>query len=317
MNCTVLHQPQPHARNQQRTLAVIILTVVMMVAEIGAGLVYGSIALLSDGIHMGTHTLALLITLFAYLIANRHARNSRFTFGTGKVGILGGYSSAIVLVIAALFMMYEALMRFINPVAIQFDQSILVAVIGLLVNLVSAWLLFDPDHHHDHGHSHGHDHSHHHDHDPQHAHAHEHEHGHTDHNLKAAYLHVIADALTSVLAIVALLAGKYLGAVWLDPLIGIAGAIVVIRWGWGLLKTTGGLLLDYEPDTGLAARVEAVIGEYEQAILTDLHIWQVASGKRMLICSLSGLAQEELSRLRQRLEETGAFAHITLESRAV
>ena len=240
-----------HARNERRTWAVIALTATMMVAEISAGTIYGSMALLADGWHMSTHASALLITALAYRFARKHARNPRFTFGTGKLGDLAAFGSATVLAIVALLIGWESLVRLRSPVPISFDEAILVAVIGLLVNLVSAWLLKD-DHSHHHGHSH------HHAHDHGHGHGHiDHDHddgaaatraGDRDNNLRAAYLHVLADALTSVLAIAALLAGRSYGWVWLDPVIGIVGALVILSWSWGLLRDSGSVLMDYLPD---------------------------------------------------------------------
>lgn len=299
MKCKQVHRAQGKNPNEKKTLIVIIITVIMMIAEISGGLVYGSIALLSDGIHMGTHTLALLITLGAYIISKRNALNEKFTFGTGKIGVLGGYSSAIILIIAALVMAWEAIERFIEPVDISFNQSILVAIIGLVVNLVSAYLLFDsPHHHHDHDDVHGHHHHHHHE----------------DHNLKAAYLHVVADALTSVLAIVALFAGKYWGALWLDPLVGIAGAIVVVKWGYGLLKSTGAILLDYEPDRHIYSKVRELVEDDNGVNVADIHIWKIASGERVMICSINGQEdQNKRESLRKKISTMGEFTHTTVE----
>ncbi|MGL1936621.1 MAG: CDF family Co(II)/Ni(II) efflux transporter DmeF [Fibrobacterales bacterium] len=295
MHCDQLHKEIGSNKNQTKTLIVIIITVIMMVVEITTGLLFGSIALLSDGIHMGTHTFALLITFIAYVISRRYAQNTNFTFGTGKVGILGGYSSAIVLIIAAFAMGAESIQRFFNPVEIQFNQSIMVACIGLVINLISAWLLKDDHHHHDHDHDHGHGHHH-------------------DHNLKAAYLHVLADALTSVLAIGALLAGKFYNANWLDPVVGIAGAIVVTKWGYGLLKTTGSILLDHTSSSTLKDVVLSTVSVDPEAAVTDLHIWQVGSGKHALICTIDGCASEDVrSGITAKLKGNRSFDHVTVE----
>jgi cation diffusion facilitator family transporter len=217
--------------NERRTRIVVLLTLTMMLVEITAGIAFQSMALLADGWHMATHAGALGIALFAYRFARTHAQNPRFTHGTDKVNALGGFSSAVVLGIVALLVAAESCMRLYSPTRINFDEAILVAIIGLLVNLVSAWLLRDTSHaHHHHTHDHDHEHDHHH---------------HHDHNLRAAYMHVIADALTSVLAITALVVGKYLGWVWMDPLMGIIGSIVIAHWSRGLLIQTGRVLLDY------------------------------------------------------------------------
>ncbi len=218
-----------HEENARRTLWVVMLTVVMMVAEIAAGYVTGSMALLADGFHMATHAGALGIAAAAYAYAKRHARSPRYSFGTGKVGDLGGFASALILALVALGIGVESVIRLLEPTAVQFGTATLIAIVGLVVNIVSALLL-------GHGHSHGHDHNHEHD--------HEHHHHSNDNNLKSAYVHVLADALTSVLAIAALLAGRYLGWVWLDPVMGIVGAIVIARWAWSLMGVTAGVLLD-------------------------------------------------------------------------
>ena len=212
---------------ETRTLIVVVLTLAMMVWEILAVIVYGSMALLADGLHMGSHAVALSINAFAYIYARRHAHNARFSFGTGKVNTLGGYTGAILLALFAALMAWESLIRLLNPVEIAFNQAIWVASIGLLVNGASVFILGE---HHEHSHDHE-DHHDHHDH-------------HHDHNLRSAYLHVLADALTSLLAIFALLIGKYFGAVWMDPVMGIVGAILVSRWSLSLLKSTSAILLD-------------------------------------------------------------------------
>ncbi|WP_081913036.1 CDF family Co(II)/Ni(II) efflux transporter DmeF, partial [Sphingobium sp. ba1] len=212
-----------HDKNARRTLWVVWLTAATMVVEIVAGWMTGSMALLADGFHMATHAGALAVAAAAYRYARRHARNPRFTFGTGKVGDLSGFASALLLGVMALFIAIESGMRFLEPVQVAFGEATLVAIVGLVINIISAFLL-GHDHSHDHGHGHDHGDDHH--------------HGHADNNLRAAYVHVLTDALTSVLAIAALLAGRYLGWWWLDPAVGILGSIVIARWAWGLMKDT-------------------------------------------------------------------------------
>tara|TARA_R110002096_G_scaffold110805_1_gene242012 strand:+ start:13961 stop:14941 length:981 start_codon:yes stop_codon:yes gene_type:complete len=304
-----------HARNERRTWAVIALTATMMVAEITAGTIYGSMALLADGWHMSTHASALLITALAYRYARRNARNPRFTFGTGKFGDLAAFGSATVLAIVALLIGWESLARLRSPVPISFDEAILVAVLGLVVNLVSAWLLKDdPDHHHGHGH-------HHHNHDPAHAHDDDVHHGEhatrarlRDNNLRAAYLHVLADALTSVMAIIALLAGRSYGWVWLDPLIGIVGALVILRWSWGLLRDSGAVLLNYG-DEDLPNEVRAAI-ENERDEIIDLHVWQLGPGHHGAIISILSVDPKPVTEYRMRLESVHELAHVTIEVHA-
>lgn len=305
-----------HARNERRTWAVIALTATMMVAEISAGTIYGSMALLADGWHMSTHASALLITALAYRFARKHARNPRFTFGTGKLGDLAAFGSATVLAIVALLIGWESLVRLRSPVPISFDEAILVAVIGLLVNLVSAWLLKD-----DHSHHHGHSHHHAHDHGHGHGHIdHDHDHGAAatragdrDNNLRAAYLHVLADALTSVLAIAALLAGRSYGWVWLDPVIGIVGALVILSWSWGLLRDSGSVLMDYLPDhDDLPAEVRAAI-ESEHDEIVDLHVWQLGPGHHGAIIALKSTRPEPVAAYRARLRHIDELSHLTVE----
>ncbi len=247
-------------KGEKRTLYVLILTVTTMVVEIAAGTMFGSMALLADGWHMGTHAAAFCITLFAYRYAKQNAHNDRFSFGTGKVSVLGGFTSAIALGIVALMMMVESIHRLFNPESIQFNEAIMVAVIGLVVNLASMLLL--QDHHH-----HGHDHHDHHSHD------HEHEHHH-DHNLTAAYFHVLADTLTSLLAIVALIVGKFYGWVWLDAMMGIVGAVVIGKWTLGLMKQTAPVLLDESINKSYQDEITETLAPYAEIV--DLHIWKVS-----------------------------------------
>lgn len=244
-------------RAEKSTLRVMVMTAAMMGVEIVAGMIFGSMALLADGWHMATHVAAFGITLFVYRYARSHAENPRFTFGTGKVSVLGGFASAVALAVVALVMALESLLRLFQPEAIHFNEAIGVAVAGLLVNLVSGYMLHEHQHHDEHGHEH-----------------HHHEHGH-DHNLRAAYLHVLADALTSLLAIVALTMGKIWGWIWLDPVMGLVGAAVIGRWAYGLLKDTGAMLLDGSADETTVAAIRQAIEEDADNRLTDLHVWHV------------------------------------------
>ncbi len=271
---------------EKRTLVVIIITALMMVAEIVAGLAFGSMALFADGVHMGSHMVGLGISFLAYIYARKYATDQRFSFGTGKVNALAGYSSAIFLVIIALYMGYESLARFISPVAIEYNQAILVAVIGLIVNGVSMLILGESGHthshgEHDHGHDHGHDHAHEHDHAHDNGHDHAAEHTHAkgaDHNLKSAYLHVLTDAFTSVLAIVALLGAKYFNFNWMDPFMGIVGAIMVIRWSIGLIRSTINVLLDHQGSEENRNRIVRIMESYKDTKVCDLHLWSIGPG---------------------------------------
>ena len=302
---------QNHERNERRTWFVIALTSVMMIVEIAAGTIYGSMALVADGWHMSTHAAAMLIAALAYRYARRNAKNPRFTFGTGIVGDLAAFASAIVLALVALLIGWESVVRLANPVPISFPQAIVVAVIGLIVNLVSAWLLRE-DHDHHHGHSHHHDHSH--DEDDHHHHHHGH-HG-RDQNLRAAYLHVLADALTSVLAIIALIAGSVYGWIWLDPLMGIVGALVIARWSWGLMRDTGATMLDYrEAGDPIAAKIRSVVEEAGDKI-TDLHVWQLGPGHHAAIIAVSTASEMNPVAYRERLAQTAGLSHITVEVNA-
>lgn len=287
-----------HDANARRTRWVVLLTALMMVGEIIAGYATGSMALLADGFHMATHAGALGIAAVAYAYARRNVGNPRYSFGTGKVGDLAGFASALVLGVIALGIAVESALRLANPVTVAFGDATLVAVIGLAVNLVSAALL-SGGHHHGHGHGHGHDH--HHDH---------HGHHHDDNNLRAAYLHVLADALTSVLAIVALLAGRYGGWVWLDPAMGIVGAIVIARWSWSLMRDTSAVLLD-AADPHLVAEIRECV-ETGDARIRDLHVWQVGPGVHAAIVSVTGIPPETA---RERLRPVHELAHLTVEAR--
>lgn len=296
---------EDHARNERRTWLVIALTASMMVIEIVAGNVFGSMALTADGWHMSTHAAAMLIAALAYLYARRNARNPRFTFGTGKLGDLAGFASAIVLALIALLIGWESLVRLYSPVAIDFREAISVAVAGLLVNLLSAWLLRgDHGHHHDHTHSHQHEH-------------HGHSHGEaTDNNFRAAYLHVLADALTSILAIAALLLGYVYGAMWLDPAIGIVGALVIANWSWSLIRQAGGVLIDYVPtDEKLPADIRQAI-ETDSDRITDLHVWQLGPGHHGAIVSVRSHRPQPPAFYRERLAHIEELSHVTIEVEA-
>ena len=250
--------------NESKVKIVFWLTTVIMVLEIGAGTWSGSMALLADGWHMGTHSAAFLITIFAYSYAKKHANNREFSFGTGKVNSLGGFASAIALAIVALMMIIESLQRLLEPQSIHFNEAIIVAIIGLIVNFASVFVLHE-DHHHHHG-EHGH-----HDH---------------DHNMKAAYFHVLADTLTSLLAIVALLVGKYVGLLWMDPLMGIVGAIVIFRWSYGLVKESSEVLLDKSVKKPTLDKISDALSK-KNTVINDIHVWKIATGHQAAILKVT------------------------------
>ena len=254
----VFGQDQRQA-GERRTLMVVLLTAVMMVVEITAGLIYGSMALLADGLHMASHATALGIAVFAYVIARHLAADQRFSFGVGKINSLAGFASAVLLLGFAVVMATESVDRLISPVSISFDQALIVAVVGLVVNGFSAWLLASTPHNH--GDEKNHDHGHHH-----------------DHNLRGAYLHVLADALTSILAIVALLAGKFWGANWLDPAMGIVGAALVASWSIGLIRQSSRVLLDWQADMDTVKALQDSIEQGTTDRVTDLHLWSIGHG---------------------------------------
>jgi cation diffusion facilitator family transporter len=291
-----------HRRNERRTWLVIALTAAMMVGEIIAGLAFGSMALLADGFHMATHAGALSIAALAYYYARRHARDERFSFGTGKLGELAGYTSAVILAVVALMIAFESVMRLTAPVPIRFDEAIAVAVLGLLVNLASAWILHDTGHDHDHE-------PHHHDHAD---HGHGHTHAHQDHNLRSAYFHVLTDALTSVLAIVALLSGRFYGWWWMDPLMGIVGGIVIARWSWGLLRGAGAVLLDTVPDPRLVERIHRSLEQGDDRV-TDLHVWRIGPGHLAVIASVVSDQPREPDHYKARLAGWPQLSHVTVE----
>lgn len=291
-----------HDANARRTLWVVALTAAMMVAEIIAGMVTGSMALLADGFHMATHAGALSIAAMAYAYARRHARNPAFSFGTGKVGELAGFASALLLGVIALGIGVESVLRLFAPIAVAFTEATIVATVGLLVNLASALLLSGGGQDHHHGH-HGHGHAHDHDHAA---------HG-GDNNLRSAYAHVLADALTSVLAIVALLAGRYLGWLWMDPLMGIVGALVIARWAWGLMRDTADVLLDRTNDP-IAAEVRALVEAAGDATVVDLHVWRVGPQAHAAIVSVVAPGVGRAA-IQERLAAVHELAHVTIECR--
>jgi cation diffusion facilitator family transporter len=397
---------EDHDKAERRTWAVIILCSVMMIAEIIGGALFGSLALIADGLHMSTHAGALLLAALAYTYARKYANDRNFTFGTGKFGDLAGYSSAIVLAMIALLIAYEAVSRLLNPVPISFNEAIPIAALGLVVNIVSAWLLAGGHHH---GHSHGHSHGHHHDHDEEprrielsagaldievfednvpprfrvraelgvlagvsdvtietirpdgsrqlfafeardgylesrdeipephaflakvrlvqqgqhherelefeeHDHDHETARGvhHRDNNMRAAVIHVMADAAVSVLVIAGLLLARAFGWLWMDPLAGFIGALVIANWSFGLLRDTGGILLDRTPDPRMAEKVRMVI-ESEGDQVTDLHLWRLGPGHLGAIVSVATSGAREAAHYRKRLAKFADLSHVTVE----
>ncbi len=280
---------------ERNTRRVILLTLVMMVVEIVAGLQLHSMALFADGCHMSTHVAAFLITACAYAVTRKNADNRLYSFGCGKVGVLGAYTSAIILAGIAVFMAIESVKRLFQPLVIHYNEAIGIAAVGLIVNLVSALLLKD-SHHHGHGHEHA-------------SHSHEH-----DINLKSAYIHVLADAATSVLAIIALTAGKLWGAAWLDPVMGVVGSAVIAQWAYGLIRQTQVILLDKEPeDSDLNQEIRKAIESDGDSIITDLHIWQVGSNKFAAIISLVAHHPKSLAAYKAPLKEHEELVHVTVE----
>lgn len=337
---------------EARTKIVMVFTAVMMVAEIIAGSLFGSMALLADGWHMATHVAAFAITIFAYQYARKHATNPRYTFGTGKVSVLGGFASAVALAVIAFLMAFESLGRFLQPHPIQFNEAIGVAFLGLAINLISAWLLDDHDHHHsdhrhdrhhhdrhhqnDHKHHEHHQHSEHSDHDRHHQndhsnHGHDHHdhenhqvHNHSDHgsdhgqdhNLRAAYFHVLADALTSVFAIVALFAGKFLGWIWMDALMGIVGAAVITKWAYGLVTDTSAILLDGSVEKNIKLEIVTTLEAEANNRITDLHIWYINQNHLAATIALvtSSLRSPEYYKgLLNRVPSLSSLSHILVE----
>jgi cation diffusion facilitator family transporter len=292
-----------HDDNARRTLLVVALTAAMMVGEIVAGLAFNSMALLADGFHMATHAGALAVAAAAYAFAKKHARSGRYTFGTGKVGDLAGFASALVLAVVAIAIALESVGRLFSPKDVAFSEATIVAILGLGVNLVSALLLGGG--HHGHGH---------HDHLGDHEHEHHQDHGHArhhDNNLRAAFVHVLADALTSILAIAALVAGRYLGWTWLDPAMGLVGAAVIAIWSWNLMRDTASVLLD-ATDSGLEAEVRQEVEAPGGARITDLHVWRLGPGAHSAIVSYVGEASTQ--EIRARLRHVHELSHVTVEA---
>ena len=281
-----------HARNERRTWLVVGLTATMMVAEIVGGIVFGSMALLADGWHMSTHAAALAIAALAYQDARHHKHDPRFAFGTGKLGDLAAFASAIALGMIALLIAYESLMRLARPVPIAYTQAIAIAVLGLAVNLICAWLLRDEHaHRHDHGEDHAHDHH------------------HRDHNLRAAYLHVLADALTSVMAIGGLIVALWFGWPWIDAVVGLVGACVIASWSYGLIRDAGRVLLDVVPDRRTQGFIRERL-EVDGDRVSDLHLWQIGPGHRAAIVSDRPQAP---AAYKERLSGIAGLSHITIE----
>ncbi len=278
-----------HDKGERRTKQVLVLTFFTMIVEIVAGITFGSMALLADGWHMGTHVAAFMITIFAYRYSRIHANDQTFAFSTAKVGILGGFASSVALAVVALIMVIESTQRLFEPHLIHFNEAIAVASFGLLINLISVLLLKDHDHHDDHGHHHH------------------------DQNLKAAYLHVLADTLTSVLAIIALLAGKYYAWNWLDPVMGIVGAIVIMRWSYSLLKETSPVLLDENIDEKYRQAVKTKIENDSDNRISDLHIWRIGPRHYAIILSLVTHSPKPPEYYKELLEDFNKLAHITIE----
>ncbi len=282
---------------ERNTRWAVVLTAIMMISEIAGGWVFNSMALLADGWHMSSHALALGVSVVAYAAARRFAHDPRFSFGTWKIEVLGGYTSAICLLAVAALMLYQSVERLVSPMPIHYDQAIAIALVGLLTNLVCAWLLKGgQEHHHGHGHAHS-----------------DHAHPHDDLNLRSAYLHVVADAATSVLAIVALFGGKLWGANWLDPVMGIVGAGLVAVWAFRLLRETGRVVLDAEMDAPVVAEIRELIASSPAAEITDLHVWRVGKGKYACILSLVAQGGATPEEFRNRLRIHEELVHVTVE----
>ncbi len=337
-----------HDQNERRTWGVIVLCSAMMLIEIVGGRIFGSLALVADGLHMSTHAGAMLIAALAYTYARRHANDSRFVFGTGKLGDLAGFSSAIVLAMIAVLIGYEAIARFLSPVPIRFAEAIPIAVVGLLVNIASAWLLSGSDHH---GHSHGHSHPEHptdsktietdqgpvqeipephefkvalhlaggrhevtfeehsHNHGPRHSHSGA---AHRDNNIRSAYVHVMADAAVSVLAITGLALARGFGWMWMDPLAGIIGAAVISNWSFGLARATGRILLDMNPDQRITGEVREAIEATGDRLL-DLHLWRLGPGHLGAVISVLTREARDCAYYRALLKDFKSLSHVTVE----
>jgi cation diffusion facilitator family transporter len=292
---------EKHDRHERRTWLVVALTAATMVAEITGGTLFGSMAVVADGVHMSTHVAALAIAALAYRFARRHAADARFSFGTGKLGELAAFASALILLIIALLIGYESVVRFLNPIAIKYDEAIAIACLGLSVNLASAWLLADDDHHHGHAHD-----------EEDEEEDHHHHHHARDHNIRAAYVHVLADAVTSVLAIGGLLMGRFYGLAWMDALVGIIGAGVIISWGVGLIRSSGAVLLDIVPNRRLADNVRARL-EVDGDRVADLHLWQLGPGHAALIVAIVSEHPQPPQSYKARLDGITGLSHVTIE----
>ena len=287
-------------RGERNTRRVIILTLSMMIIEVAAGYVFGSMALLADGWHMGTHAVALGITAFAYYFARKHSDNPNYSFGTGKVGVLGGFSSAVVLAVIALLIGVESIQRLASPQPIRFNEAIAVAFIGLVVNVISA-LLLQEKHHHHHRHT---------------AHDHDHPQKFRDHNLRSAYYHVLADALTSLLAIIALFTGKAFGWIWMDPIMGIVGALIISRWSYGLMVDSGKVLLDRDVNPEAITEIQALIESDSDNRVADLHVWRVGTHHLSVIVSIVTHYPKPPDHYKKLLADYDEIVHVTVEVNA-
>jgi cation diffusion facilitator family transporter len=320
---------EKHGTYERRTWAVVMLTVVMMITEIGGGALFGSMALVADGLHMSTHVVALSIAAVAYSLARRHVGNEWFSFGTGKIGELAAFSSALILAMVALLIGYESVMRLIHPVAIEYREAIPIALLGLGVNLVSAYLLHEhDDHHHQaaaHEHDHdvhhphhddGHHHRHHDDEHPSHDHDHEHDHDdhahHADFNIRAAYVHVLADAITSLLAISALVAAAYFGLPWLDPTAGFIGTVVIAAWSYSLIKAASAVLLDAVPNRARASLIRQRL-ESEGDRVADFHLWRLGPGHLGVLAVVVSRNPRPPAYYKARLAGIDGLSHVNIE----
>jgi cation diffusion facilitator family transporter len=304
-----------HGIYERRTWAVVLLTTAMMIVEIVGGTLFGSMALVADGLHMSTHVAALSIAAVAYNFARRHVSNEWFSFGTGKLGELAGFASAIILAMVALLIAYESVMRFINPVEIKFAEAIPIAVLGLSVNLLSVFLLHDHEHDHDHDDDHyedaGHDHGATDDHHKHHLHDHDHDH-HRDHNFRAAYFHVLADACTSVLAICALAAGAYFGVAWPDPVAGLIGTGVIAVWAYSLIKSSAAVLLDAVAGRARAASIRRLL-EVDGDRVADLHLWRLGPGHLAVVAAIVTERPRSPDDCKARLAGIDGLSHVHIE----
>src|SRR5262245_4157851 len=304
---------ETHERNERKTWAVIALCTVMMIVEIVGGIWFGSVALIADGLHMSTHTGALLVAALAYTYSRRYVDDHRFAFGTGKLGDLAAFASAVVLAMIALLIAYESVERLFRPVTIAFNEAIPIAFLGLLVNLASAWLLRDEDHHHDHAHNHVQGHAQDHG-DTDHDHGHDHLHAayRRDNNLRSAFVHVAADAVVSVAVIAGLFAARAFDWLWLDPVVGLIGASVVATWAWSLMRSAGAVLLDMSPDPVLSRKIADRLEQNGDRIF-DLHLWRVGPGHVAGIVSLMSAQPQPPSAYKRRLADLPALSHVTVE----